>query len=199
MPQTCQQRPRSKIGMEDFFVRDPAAARLAPRFVNVSSCTAEVGEPRNAQGRFGCRVNPPLQPCLSFLNRWIDSLVLCFWHRLNQQRERLAEACGAGVFASIVPETHHDEIVRRNYQRRLPSSARHVIGIARDWISPVGVEPKESSIDRAIIRGPGGRKRADEFGIALWENALTVPDATLKKEVAKPRPVAPGATLITLP
>ena len=51
-------------------------------------------------------------PNLSFLNRWMDSLVLCFWHRLDQQRERLAEACGAGRFASIVPETHHDEIVR---------------------------------------------------------------------------------------
>ena len=123
----------------------------------------------------------------------MDSLVLCFWHHLDQQRERLAEARGAGRFASIVPETHHDEIVRGNHQRRLPAGARHVIGIALDWISPVAVEPKESSIDRPIVRGPGGRKRADEFGIALWENALTVPDATLKKEVAKPRPVAPGA------
>src|SRR6266481_6245320 len=155
-------------------LRDPAAVRLAPRFVNVKSCTAEVGEPRHAQGRFGCRVNRPLQPYLSFLNRWMGSLVLCFWHRLDQQRERLAEACGAGRFASIVPETHDDEIVRGNHQRRLPAGARHVIGIARDWISPVAVEPKESSIDRPIVRGPGGRKRADEFGIALWENALTM-------------------------
>ena len=183
----------------DIFVRDPAAVRLAPRFVNVKSCTAEVGEPRHAQGRFGCRVNRPLQHHLSFINRWMDSFVLCFWHRLDQQRERLAEACGAGRFASIVPETHHDEIVRGNHQRRLPACARHVIGIARDWISPVAVEPKESSIDRPIVRGPGGRKRADEFGIALWENALTVPDATLKKEVAKPRPIASGADLIALP
>src|SRR5260221_6107625 len=185
--------------MGDFFVRDRAAARLAPRFVSVKSCTAEVGEPRHAQGRLGCGVNRPLRPYLSFLNRWMDSLFLCFGHRLDQQRERLAEACGAGRFASIVPETHHDEIVRGNHQRRLPAGARHVIGIARDWISPVAVEPKESSIDRPIVRGPGGRKRADEFGIALWENALTVPDATLKKEVAEPRPVAPGANLITLP
>src|SRR3984893_14981183 len=99
--------------MGDFFVRDPAAVRLAPRFVNVKSCTAEVGEPRHAQGRFGCRVYRPLQPYLSFLNRWMDSLVLCFWHRLDQQRERLAEAGGAGRFASIVPETHHDEIGAR--------------------------------------------------------------------------------------
>src|SRR6202049_1367035 len=129
----------------------------------------------------------------------MDSLVLCFWHRLDQQREGLAEACGAGRFASIVPETHHDEIVRGNHQRRLPAGARHVIGIARDWVSPVAVEPKESSIDRPIVRGPGGRKRSDEFRIALWENALTVPDATLKKQVAKTSPVAPGANLITLP
>jgi hypothetical protein len=98
-----------------------------------------------------------------------------------------------------VPETHDDEIVRRNYQRGLPASARHVIGIARDWILPVAVEPEESSIDRPIVRGPGGRKRADECGVALWENALTVPNAALKKEIAKPRPIAPGADLITLP
>ena len=32
--------------MGDFFVRDPAAVRLAPRFVNVKSCTAEVGASR---------------------------------------------------------------------------------------------------------------------------------------------------------
>src|SRR5260370_40981265 len=169
---------------------------------HASFCEREVlygGGRRHTQGRFGCRVNRPLQPYLSFLNRWMDSLVLCFWHRLDQQRDLLAEACGAGRFASIVPETHHDEIVRGNHQRRLPAGARHVIGIARDWISPVAVEPKESSIDRPIFRGPGGRKRPDEFVIALWENALTVPHATLKKEVPKPRPVAPGANLITLP
>jgi len=106
----------------------------------------------------------------------MDSLVLCFWHRLDQQRERLAEACGAGSFASIVPETHHDKIVRGNHQRRLPAGAHHVIRIARDWISPAAVEPKESSIDRSIVRDPGGRNRADKFGIALWENALTVPE-----------------------
>src|SRR6202163_597494 len=161
----------------------------------------------------------------SFPNRWIDSLVdtifyifvslawpvvhsvvkflgpglLCFWHRVDQQRERLAEA-GSGVrFPSIVPETHHDEIVRGNHQRGLPAGARHVIGIARDWILPVAVEPEESSIDRPIVRGPGGRKCADECGVALWENALTFPDAALKKEIAKPRPIAPGAHLITLP
>src|SRR5260221_83015 len=172
--------------------------RLASRFVNVKYPVWQSSASR-AQGRFDSRANRPLQPYLSFLNRSMNSLVLCFWHRLDQQRDRLAEACGAGRFASIVPETHHDEIVRGNHQRRLPAGARHVIGIARDWISPVAVEPKESSIDRPIVRGPGGRKRADEFGIALWENALTVPDATLKKEVAEPRPVAPGANLITLP
>lgn len=32
--------------MGDFFVRDPAAVRLAPRFVNVKPCTAEVGASR---------------------------------------------------------------------------------------------------------------------------------------------------------
>jgi hypothetical protein len=42
----------SKIGIGDFFVRDPAAVRFAPRFVNVKSCAAEVGEPRHARGRF---------------------------------------------------------------------------------------------------------------------------------------------------
>src|SRR5260221_4933538 len=73
-----QQRTRPKIERGDFSVRDPAAVRLTPRFVNVKFCTAEVGEPRHTQGRFGCRVNRPLQPYLSFLNRWTDSLVLCF-------------------------------------------------------------------------------------------------------------------------
>jgi hypothetical protein len=71
-----------------------------------------------------------------------------------------------------MPETHDDEIVRGNDQRGLPASARHVIGIARDWILAVAVEPEKSSIDRPIVRGPGVRKRADECSIALWENAL---------------------------
>src|SRR6266403_841105 len=74
--------------------------------------------------------------------------LLCFWHRLDQQRERLAEAGSSVRFASIVPETHDDEIMRGNHQRRLPAGARHVTGIARDWILPVAVEPEESSIDR---------------------------------------------------
>src|SRR6266699_7149371 len=169
-----------------------------------SFCEREVlyGRGRRAAARprpIRCRVNRPLQPYFSFLNRWMDSLVLCFWHRLDQQRERLAEARSGVRFAPIVPETHDDEIVRGNNQRGLPASARHVIGIARDWILPVAVEPEKSSIDRPIVRGPSGRKRADECGVALWENALTVPNAPLKKEIAKPRPIAPGAHLITLP
>src|SRR5258708_3819150 len=49
MSQRCQQPTRPTIG---FFLRDPAAVRLAPRFVNVKSCTAEVGELPHAQGRF---------------------------------------------------------------------------------------------------------------------------------------------------
>lgn len=59
----------------------------------------------------------------------------------------------------------------REYQRRSPAGTRHVIGVARDQARPVAVKPKESSIDRSIVRGPGGRKRADEFGIALRQNA----------------------------
>ena len=45
----CHQRTRPKIGMGDFFVRDPAAVRLAPCFVNVKSCTEEVGDPARAR------------------------------------------------------------------------------------------------------------------------------------------------------
>jgi hypothetical protein len=45
----------------------------------------------------------------------------------------------------------------------------------------------------------GGRKRADECGVTFRENTLTVPNAPLKKEIAKPRPIAPGAHLIALP
>src|ERR1700682_5664676 len=51
-PKSAKQRPRPTIGMGDFFLRDPAAVRLAPHFVNVRSCTAEVGEPPHVQGRF---------------------------------------------------------------------------------------------------------------------------------------------------
>src|ERR1700752_1503638 len=90
-------------------------------------------------------------------------------------------------------------MVRWNDQRGLPASTRHVVGIARDWILPVAVEPEKGSVDRSIVRGPGGRWCADVCGVALWENALTVPNAPLKKEIAKPRPIAPGAHLITLP
>src|SRR5208282_3395621 len=89
--------------------------------------------------------------------------------------------------------------MRRNDQRGLPSGAGHVIGISRNWILPVAVEPEKSSIDRPLVGDPGGRRRADEVSVALRENTLTVPDAALKIEIAQPRPVAPGADLITLP
>src|SRR5258706_16251553 len=89
--------------------------------------------------------------------------------------------------------------MRRNNQRGLPAGARHVIGISRDRISPVSVEPEESSIDRTIVGSPGGRRCAGELGVAFRENALAVPDPVLKIEIAKPRPVPPGAGLITLP
>src|SRR2546423_5405131 len=99
----------------------------------------------------------------------------------------------------MVPGPIDNEIMRGNDQRGLPASARHVVGIARDRILPIAVEPEKSSIDRPIVRGPGGRKRADECGVAFRENALTVPNASLKKEIAKPRPIASGSHFITLP
>src|ERR1700730_242776 len=123
---------------------------------------------------------------------------LCFRYRFHQQRKCFVETCGAGSFTSIVPEAHHDEIMRRNYQSGLPAGARHVIRVSRDRISPVAVEPEEGSIDRTLVGVPGGRDRADELGISFRKNALAVPDAVLKIEIAKPRPIAPGGDLIAL-
>ena len=57
----------------------------------------------------------------SNLNSATSSLPL--GHRLHQQRERLFKSLGTGGFASEVPETHHDEIVRRNYQGGLAPGA----------------------------------------------------------------------------
>ena len=48
---------------------------------------------------------------------------LCFRYRFHQQRKCLVETCGAGSFTSIVPEAHHDKIMRRNYQSGLPAGA----------------------------------------------------------------------------
>ena len=48
---------------------------------------------------------------------------LCFRYRFHQQRKCFVETCGAGSFTSIVPEAHHDEIMRRNYQSGLPAGA----------------------------------------------------------------------------
>src|SRR3954453_21772680 len=126
------------------------------------------------------------------------NLFVCFWYRLDQQRERLVEAGGAGRLASVVPQAHHHQIVRGDDQRRLAAGTRHVVSIGGHRISSIAVQPKEGPIDRSFVRRPGGRKRADELGIALWEHAFTVPDTIRQKQVAKPRPVAPGANLIAL-
>ena len=108
------------------------------------------------------------------------------------------ESQGASGLASIMPEAHYDEIVRRNHQGGLPAGARHIISVPRNRISTVAIEPEEGSIDRALVGSPGRRERADELDLTFWENALAVPDAVLKIKVAKPRPIAPGADLITL-
>src|SRR5215475_10829505 len=88
---------------------------------------------------------------------------------------------------------------RGDDQRRLPARSCHVIRIPRDRKASVTIEPEESAVDRTPVRGPGGRERADELGIALRENALAVPHAVLEIEIAKPGPVAPRAELVALP
>src|SRR5215470_5410143 len=82
-------------------------------------------------------------------------------HRLHEQHQRLAETqCASGI-AAIVTEPHYDQVVRGNDQCCLPAGPRHVIRIPRDRIAPVAIQPEESPINRALIRGPGGCERAD--------------------------------------
>jgi len=68
------------------------------------------------------------------------------WHRLDHAaRGASLKPEGRRKIRPEVPETHDDEVVRGNDQRGLPARARHVIGIARDWILPFAVEARRKS------------------------------------------------------
>jgi hypothetical protein len=49
------------------------------------------------------------------------------------------------------------------------------------------VDPEEGAIERTFVGRPGGRQRADEFRVTFRENALAVPNAVLKIEIAESR------------
>jgi len=79
------------------------------------------------------------------------------------------------------------------------AGGRHVIRVSWDRILTDTVDPKEGTVNRALIGHPSRRRCADEFRVTRWQNAFAVPDTILEIKVAEPRPVAPGANLITLP
>ena len=66
-------------------------------------------------------------------------------------------------------------------------------------IGAVAVDPEESAaVDGPPIRLPRGRQGPHELDVALGQKPLAVPDAVLKIEVAKPRPVAARGELVAL-
>src|ERR1700730_13338471 len=88
----------------------------------------------------------------------------------------------------------------RGYNHRgFAAGARHVIRVSWDRILTDTVDPKEGTVNRALIAPPSRCRCADEFRVAWRKNAFAVPNAILKIKVAEPRPLTPAADLVALP
>src|SRR5262249_16338381 len=92
-----------------------------------------------------------------------------------------------------------DKIVRRDDERGLPTCTKHVVSILRHRKRANTIDPEEGAIDRSPVGFPSRRKRAYEFGVTLRKNSFAVPNAILKIEVSKTRPVSSGTDLVSLP
>src|SRR5499427_2021382 len=88
--------------------------------------------------------------------------------------------------------------MRWDDHRLLASGTRHEIGAPRDWVRAIAVNPEKATINRAMVGRPRRRDCADEFHEALGQDPLAVPEAILKVEIAKPRPVARGGEFVSL-
>src|SRR5215472_2087029 len=113
-----------------------------------------------------------------------------FGYCFHQQTECFFEARRSSSAPLVMPQAHHDELMRRNDQRSLTARAGHVIRFTRHRKSPLPVYPKEAAVNRTIIGLPRWRERADELHESLGQNPLALPNTILKIKVRQPSPVA---------
>src|SRR3972149_9695500 len=119
-------------------------------------------------------------------------------HRLHQKRERPPESLFSRRRAFEVSEANHDEIVRGDDDRGLPSRARHVVCLFgnRKRLGPI--DPEEPAVDRPSVRRPRRSDGAHELRVAFGKDPLADPDAVLEIQIPEPRPAPSRPELLSL-
>ena len=82
--------------------------------------------------------------------------------RFKQNSKRLPQRLCA-LAAPAMPESYYDEIVRRNDHRKLAIGPGHVVSLLRHRISAGAVDPEEPTVNRPLVRFPGGSDCADKL------------------------------------
>src|SRR5258705_10909287 len=88
--------------------------------------------------------------------------------------------------------------MRRNDERDLRAGTGHVVRVSRHRESARAVDPEKGAVDRAAVCLPRGRYGAHEFGIALGQDALAVPNSVLEVQIGEARPLARRGQLVAL-
>src|SRR5437763_171628 len=117
-------------------------------------------------------------------------------HQLHEERGASPPGRLAGRFATVLADAHNHEVMRGHAPRALPGDTNHRVGVPRQRLAAVAVDPEEApAVHGTPVGHPGRGEGAHVAHIAARERALAVPDAVLHVEVPEPRPVAGGDRL----
>src|SRR5947207_2170413 len=117
-------------------------------------------------------------------------------HQLHEERGTLPARRLAGRFATVLADAHNHEVMRAHDPRTLSAGAEHRVGVLRQRLASVAVDPEEAAaVHGARVGHPGRGECAHVAHVAAWEQALTIPHTVLQVEVREARPVAGGDRL----
>src|SRR2546425_13023610 len=101
-------------------------------------------------------------------------------HRSHEKCQSVLETFEPRRLTFVVPQTNHDQLVRWDDQRILPSDTGHVVGALGHGEQRVSIYPEEPTVDRTMIGAPSGSHRADELQGALLSHPLALTHSVLR-------------------
>src|SRR5437762_12420112 len=97
-------------------------------------------------------------------------------HQLHEEPGTPPAGRLAGGFATVLADAHNHEVMRGHDPRTLPAGAQHRVGVVRQRLAAVAVDPEEAAaVHGAPVGHPSRGEGAHVAHVAAREQALAVP------------------------
>src|SRR5947208_497232 len=102
-------------------------------------------------------------------------------HQLHEEPGASPPGRLAGGIATVLADAHDHQVMRRHDPRALPADAEHRVGVVRQRLAAVAVDPEEAAaVHGTPVGHPGRGEGAHVAHVAAREQALAVPDTVLQ-------------------